>query len=1186
MKQALIAFYLMLLTFGVFTPIASAQTAWPFSPTEASSNTDTFTTLRWGTFQGVTSFNLQLSDTSDFSRVLIDTTGLSSTSLFISRLSRNKTYYWKVKAFTALDSTAYSPTASFTIFRPQDLDTNLYFYYPIERGNVNVLAGNKVNFCYDVARFKALRNTAPASQPVFVDSIRILNYTSVINHSINSNLRNDSIIDSLGCIFFVVDSFRLTPNHFASWSNSTVASWGWGDVNSQLSGERITFVGTGGGPDATYSDTSLINSNYNIICFNYNEELQEYELYLNGFPLVERYFLNNRANRKKKIKLNYFNIGARIWTNSYFRGNIAEVVGMKKGLDSSSVFKMHNYLFSKMTPKPNLGPDKFADYGLCNTTILNPGNHFVRTIWSTGDSSTSITASLPGSYWVRTTDAFGRILTDTFKIVLKDTLYTLPDTTICLFDSIVWNTKIPNSYFFLWNTGSTDSFLVIKDPGAYYVRLTDSAGCFIFTDTVYVNIDSFSLKNEIGPDTNFCAGNFLTAISIDPTTSSLLWSTGDTVRTIPITASGSYNITLTNIRSCMARDTVFVGIRGVAPIPNIELQNACLGNAPLIRDSSLAFSPELISKWYWNLGDGTIDSVFNPIHIYDSTGVYTVSLIVSTDSGCTSSISEVIEVYPLPTANFNPIISCAGGFTKLNDNSTAPAGNNLVAWKWKVGTDSFYVRNLNYEFLTEGKYPVTLTVTHDGNCSDEFSDSLLIFPAINPNFTMDGACEGLLSTFYDISTTTSIIERTWNINAGELYVFRDSATFTFTSSGTYPVSMYVKNSIGCSDSIQKFISIYKNPTILSVDSIQCYAEVSSISVNASIIGDTIISYWWSSDTLGNFRGKTPSINPPASFTQWKIPFSIEVRTSHNCVDSLSTQLTFPPPLLNTISANPDFGDIPLPVNFRFNNPFPTYIDSNSFVWTFGDGDSSRLIFPSHTYNFYPSSGNIFTATVFYKDKFGCSRLDWETYPAKINIDVRPLTTDLQMDSVGYRIQNVNDVQSYLIPIAYVSNRGLATLSTADFVITFNNQNPISENQIFSITSGQLSVVEMDTRYLIDASSDLNSLCIEAINVNANKDLNQSNNAACKFINDQYNIGNAYPVPPNGLINVDMVFKENTDVKITIQNFLGQRLFDEFNITASPGLYKHSFETTTLLPGVYVIHICIGNEIIRRRFYVD
>ena len=1167
MKHTLRLLILVFFVMGIQIHKSEAQTAWPFSPTNASSTIDTFATLKWGTFQGVISFNLQFSSFSDFSSLIIDTTALTVTNFSVNQLSRNRTYYWRVKAFTAIDSTDWSPASSFTVFRPQDLDTNLYFYYPIERGTVNVLAANKVNFCYDLARFKALRNTTASTQPVFVDSIRILNYTSVINHSINSNLRNDSILDSLGCIFFVVDSFRLTPNHFASWTNSTVASWGWGDINTQLSGERISFVGTGGGPDASYSDTSLINSNYNIICFNFNEDLQEYEMYLNGFPIVEKYFVNNRVNRKKKIKLNYFNIGARIWTNSYFRGNIAEVVGMRNGLDSLSVHKMHNYLFSKMAPRPNLGPDKFANYGLCNTTILNPGNHFVRTIWSTGDSTPSITASLPGNYWVRTTDGFGRTLTDTFRIVLKDTLYTLPDTTICLFDSIVWNTRMPNSYFFLWNTGSTDSFLVIKDPGAYYVRLSDSAGCFIYTDTVIVSVDSFSLKNEIGPDTNFCAGNRLYALQIDPSTRSLLWSTGDTSRSLAIFSSGSYDLTLTNIRSCVARDTIFVGIRGIAPFPNIEIQNACLGNPPLIRDSSIAFSPEFISKWTWDLGDGTIDSVFNPVHVYDSTGVFTISLIVTTDSGCTSSTSETVEVYPLPTANFNPVISCAGGFTKLNDNSTAPAGNTLIAWKWKVGTDSFYVRNLNYKFDSIGKYPVTLTVTHDGNCSDSYSDSLLIFPAIKPNFQMDGACEGLRSTFYDSSPTTSIIERTWNINSGALYVFRDSASYTFPSSGTYPVTLYVKNSIGCSDSIQKNITIYKNPEILSIDSVQCYDKPFSITANATVLGDTIVSYWWSSDSIGNYSGKTPSISLPIQITSGIFPTNLSVKTSHNCVDSADVALTFRFVVLGELIASTSYGDIPLNVNFSVRPVYGTF-DYSSFIWVFGDGDSSRLSNPSHTYTDYPVGKDYYLARVFFKDIYGCDADYWYPYERKKEIYVLKLETDLQIDNVSYKLQNINSTQSYLTPLVSISNVGTSILTNADFIINFNGQNAIAENRKFNILRGESTVIELATRFLVDATTELSSLCVEAINVNAGKDSNLFNNSDCAVLDtDQYIIGNPYPVPSNGVINVDMIFKENTDIKITVHNLLGHRLLNEFYITPSSGLYTHSFETGTFLPGV-------------------
>ncbi len=50
--------------------------------------------------------------------------------------------------------------------------------------------------------------------------------------------------------------------------------------------------------------------------------------------------------------------------------------------------------------------------------------------------------------------------------------------------------------------------------------------------------------------------------------------------------------------------------------------------------------------WYWDFGDGNVDSVQSPIHTYRDSGFYEVSLIVSNSFGCTDTIIKTIYAYP------------------------------------------------------------------------------------------------------------------------------------------------------------------------------------------------------------------------------------------------------------------------------------------------------------------------------------------------------------------------------------------------------------------------------------------------------------------------------------------------------------------------------------------------------------
>ena len=48
----------------------------------------------------------------------------------------------------------------------------------------------------------------------------------------------------------------------------------------------------------------------------------------------------------------------------------------------------------------------------------------------------------------------------------------------------------------------------------------------------------------------------------------------------------------------------------------------------------------------WDFGDHTSSAEVNPVHVYQSVGTYTVSLMTVSPKGCVDSVSKVIEVIP------------------------------------------------------------------------------------------------------------------------------------------------------------------------------------------------------------------------------------------------------------------------------------------------------------------------------------------------------------------------------------------------------------------------------------------------------------------------------------------------------------------------------------------------------------
>lgn len=93
---------------------------------------------------------------------------------------------------------------------------------------------------------------------------------------------------------------------------------------------------------------------------------------------------------------------------------------------------------------------------------------------------------------------------------------------------------------YLWNTGETDSTILVQNPGIYTIEAIMEK-C-ILRDTVVV----LDTKDTGGfhPDTTICSDEPITLAA--PLPGSYLWSDGSTGSELQVSSSGSYSVTITN----------------------------------------------------------------------------------------------------------------------------------------------------------------------------------------------------------------------------------------------------------------------------------------------------------------------------------------------------------------------------------------------------------------------------------------------------------------------------------------------------------------------------------------------------------------------------------------------------------------------------------------------------------------
>lgn len=121
------------------------------------------------------------------------------------------------------------------------------------------------------------------------------------------------------------------------------------------------------------------------------------------------------------------------------------------------------------------------------------------------------------------------------------------------------------------------------------------------------------------------------------------------------------------------------------------------------------------TAWSWNFGDETANStVSNPVHTFNKTGKYTVSLTATNDVG--SDLVKkcnyvVVNSLNPPVANFSA--SSANGKAPLTVEFTDKSTGSPTAWKWCFGDGTSSTdENPVHTYCEAGKYNVTLTVNN------------------------------------------------------------------------------------------------------------------------------------------------------------------------------------------------------------------------------------------------------------------------------------------------------------------------------------------------------------------------------------------------------------------------------------------------------------------------------------------
>lgn len=262
-------------------------------------------------------------------------------------------------------------------------------------------------------------------------------------------------------------------------------------------------------------------------------------------------------------------------------------------------------------------------------------------------------------------------------------------------------------------------------------------------------------------------------------------------------------------------------------------------------------------------------------------------------------------------------------------------GSNCSAGEGYFNADSASI------LLTDtGSFPFTVRI-------DRFNEVLYEAAAIYSNsiptiqFSWTGVCLNDTTSFSDSSTSSSPIQ-SWNWELGDgSFAAGQQPSHLYIDTGDYVVKLQVASVNGCIAQDSQNLEIHSLPQAQFDFELPCLGRTIEMSDQSTIFEDSVISAFWIIDDSDSLSGLL--VNYVFDSLDF-VPVMHVALSNFGCADtSRDTVEVLPAPQAQFSMQNTCFEDT---VEFQ-NQTISSIIFSDR--WFFGDGDSSILSAPSHSY---------------------------------------------------------------------------------------------------------------------------------------------------------------------------------------------------------------------------------------------
>jgi PKD repeat protein len=1166
MKQKLLL-RLLIVHLLFFSSRLEAQKSSCLFPKNQTYTKNTFQALSVNSVPSAINYRFQISTNIGFAVILKDTV-TAVTSFNFNFSNTNQVYYWRTKAYVIGDSTGWSSSFSLIVFSPKNIPNVVMW---LSAQNINLADNTPVSLWNDLSN-----NSYNATQAILSKQPK---------YKISGGIRNKPYVDFNTNSLITTITTTIIPNDstlgFVSLNLNRPAGYGalfyMGNSGSLLP----KFVGRTGG--SSYSDGSFRYLGYDgaVFSFDLRTPNASYKI-MSGYDnnKIAKLFSGSKevvSSTAYKVNVSSsatLKIGSNQDAGENFNGGVHEFILLRNTTDTSIYRSLEKLIDCDYIPRANLGGNIFKPYGFCDSSItLNPGLGYASYLWSNGATTPTIIIAKFGTYSVTITDELGYKHTD--EMTYRPNIYfRYPSKNIiCANDSIVWDSKIPPSYTVTWSDGKVGVKNSIKTAGKYYFTIQDVNLCTYTSDTITFTLDNFPQTASLGIDTSFCIGNPIYLKTGASQAVSYVWSDGSTNSSLSVLVAGQYSVTATSINGCIKKDTVNIGISGVAPTANFSITpTTCIGSTTQFTDASISPVGNSIVSRIWDFGDASPTSnLSSPSYTYADTGSYTAKLTVITNAGCSASFLRKVTIAPYPKPSFSVSNLCERDSVLFNGTATT-YGYPITQWGWSFG-ESFAgpgftsnLQNPKHFYANAATYTVSLTIKNTSGCNTIINKPVFIQSSPVTKYSTSLLCEKQAIIFTDITTvlpTVAIQFGAWDFGDNSAITPLINPIHTYAASGKYILTHTITANNGCSNINTQTLTVNPLPKALYTVGNVCTGLPAVFSDTSLISSGSVANRLW---TYGAGGATSILKNNLYTFVTAITPqVKLLVTSDQGCKDSITKTIVVRPTPVAKFTATPNNGAPSLNVNFINNS-----LGAAKYAWNLGNTHTDTL---QNTHTIYTDTAS-YKVSLIAVSQYGCADTSIQ------KIDVLLPIIDIAVKSITTLLNN-----QFMTVQVLLLNKGTIDVTSLDITIEINDGTALKEHWTGLLLRGGIVLDTIATSIYMKDSKRF--VCVSAVKPNNMDDLDSADNESCTAIDKStFEVLAPYPVPAGEVLTLPVLIPATNNLEVTVYNSRGQSLGLVHSGTVAEGLQLISVNLKGIEKGVYSFVVVYDGQNIVKRFVVN